>query len=133
MPSTSGSPFALRPLHLPQSDRKPASIGDFIARVNADKGGFRNVTEDGLRKVLEAEANNVMESKEVDMLNGESEVDAVAEQVSLEEYHEAISEVRRNAEYDPLTYAFQTNEQGRVDFVIVWHTRTRCLPSTSFP
>lgn len=107
MGSTSGSPFALRPLPLPQSDRKPTNLADFIARVNADKGGFRNVTEESLRKELDAEANDVLESKEVDMLTGESEVDADAEQISLEDFHEAVNEVRRNAEYDLLPWEKQ--------------------------
>ncbi|KUI57629.1 Mediator of RNA polymerase II transcription subunit 17 [Cytospora mali] len=114
MASSSRSPFALRPLPLPQSDRKPTSLADFISRVNADKGGFRNVTEESLRQELEAEAeaNDVVESKEVDMLNGESEVDGDAEQISVEDFHEAVNEVRRNAEYDPYPNAMLT-----VDFI----------------
>lgn len=99
MASTPGSHFALRPLPLPQSERKPANLAEFIARVNADKGGFRNVTEESLRKELEAEANDVVESKEVDMLNGESDVDGDAEsQITFEEFHEAFNEVRRNVD-----------------------------------
>lgn len=110
MASTSESPFALRPLPLPQNERKPANIADFIARVNADKGGFRNVTEENLRKELEAGASDVVESKEVDMINSESEMGADAEQLSVEEFHEAVNEVRRNAEYDHLSRAFEVNE-----------------------
>jgi mediator of RNA polymerase II transcription subunit 17 len=108
MASTPGSHFALRPLPLPQSERKPANLAEFIARVNTDKGGFRNVTEESLRKELEAEANDVVESKEVDMLNGESDVDGDAEsQITFEEFHEAFNEVRRNVEYDLLSHTFE--------------------------
>ena len=132
MASNSRPPLALRPLPLPQSERKPTNIADFIARVNADKGGFRYVTEESLRKELEVEANDVAESKEVDMLNSDSEVDGDAEQISVDDFHEKVNEVRRNAEYDPFSSAIET-DKGYTDVAVGSHTRTPCLLSISSP
>lgn len=124
MASKSGSPFALRPLPLPQSERKPASIADFIARVNADKGGFRNLSEEGLRKQLETETNDVVESKEVDMLKAESEVDGDAEQLSIDDFNQAVNVVRKNAEYDHLPRAFYMQaRQSMLTLVVGTHTK----------
>lgn len=101
----------LRPV--PQSDRRPKNLGEFIARVNADRG-FRNVTEESLRKDMEAEAeaNGMLESKEVDMVKGEGEDgdgdgangedDEDADQVGMEDLHQAIGDVRLHAEYEAL-------------------------------
>lgn len=133
MASNPGTPFALRPLPFPQSDRKPTTLADFIARVNADKGGFRNVTEESLRKELEAEMNDdVVDSKEVDMLDGDSGVNGDAEQISVEDFHEAINEVRRNAEYVSFFRALEDG-QGHTDVAVGSRTRTPCLLSTSSP
>lgn len=115
MASNPAQSFVLRPV--PQSDRRPKNLGEFIARVNADRG-FRNVTEESLRKEVEveAEANGILESKEVDMTNDErvdgdghgegndAEGDEGADQVGIEDLHQAIGDVRLHAEYEALSY-----------------------------
>jgi mediator of RNA polymerase II transcription subunit 17 len=113
MASNQAQSFVLRPV--PQSDRRPKNLAEFIARVNADRG-FRNVTEESLRKELEAEseANGILESKEVYMTdsvgadgdgdeegnNAEAEDDV--DQVGIEDLHQAIGDVRLHAEYEIL-------------------------------
>lgn len=114
MASNPAQSFVLRPV--PQSDRRPKNLGEFIARVNADRG-FRNVTEESLRKEMEAEAeaNGILESKEVDMANGEgadgdgdgsgnsAEDEESSDQVGIEDLHQAIGDVRLHAEYEALS------------------------------
>lgn len=114
MASNPAQSFVLRPV--PQSDRRPKNLGEFIARVNADRG-FRNVTEEGLRKEIEAEAeaSGILESKEVDMANGvgavgdgdgaenNAEDGEDADQVGIEDLHQAIGDVRLHAEYEALS------------------------------
>lgn len=46
----SASPFSLRPW--PTGDKKPKNLGEFVARVNAEPGGFRSVTEAKLREEI---------------------------------------------------------------------------------
>lgn len=58
MPYTS-----LRPT--PMGSRKPKNLGEFIARVQAERG-FRNVTEESLKKEIEDRKNGVVEVKEED-------------------------------------------------------------------
>lgn len=52
MATVSASPFSLRPW--PTGDKKPKNLGEFIARVNAERGGFRNVAETELRDEVRA-------------------------------------------------------------------------------
>ena len=52
MASTS-RPFSLRPW--PAKDKKPQNLAEFIERVNTRDGGFRSLSEDALRKVVEAQ------------------------------------------------------------------------------
>jgi mediator of RNA polymerase II transcription subunit 17, fungi type len=49
----SQAPFSLRPW--PTGDKKPKNLGDFIARISAERGSFRNVTEGKLREEIKAE------------------------------------------------------------------------------
>ncbi|KAH7037101.1 subunit 17 of mediator complex-domain-containing protein [Microdochium trichocladiopsis] len=46
------SPFSLRPW--PTGDKKPKNLAEFVARVHAEPGGFRSVTEDKLRDDIKA-------------------------------------------------------------------------------
>ncbi|KAL7948398.1 subunit 17 of mediator complex domain-containing protein [Trichoderma barbatum] len=48
-------PLSLRPF--PVADQKPKNLAEFIARVNAQSGGFRSVTEDKLREELKNSEN----------------------------------------------------------------------------
>ncbi|KAK0756555.1 hypothetical protein N5P37_010708 [Trichoderma harzianum] len=49
-------PLSLRPF--PVADQKPKNLAEFIARVNAQPGGFRSVTEDKLREDLKSSENS---------------------------------------------------------------------------
>lgn len=51
----SGPPLSLRPF--PVADKSPKNLADFIARVNALPGGFRDVTEAKLRDEMAARAD----------------------------------------------------------------------------
>jgi mediator of RNA polymerase II transcription subunit 17 len=52
MSTAEPTPFSLRPW--PRGDRKPHNLGEFIARVQAERGGFRNVTEESVGEELAA-------------------------------------------------------------------------------
>ncbi|CAN8100347.1 unnamed protein product [Discula destructiva] len=91
------SSFALSPL--PVGDRRPKTIADFIARVNAERGGFRNVTQNSLQKEIEDEENGVVDSMEVDMKDatqdgddGDGDGDS-ADQIDPLEFRKALEEV----------------------------------------
>lgn len=96
MTSNSSSTFALPPL--PVGDRRPKSIAEFIARVNAERGGFRNVTQDSLQKEIEDETNGLVESKDVDMKDDPEAGDA-ADQVDLLDFRKTLDEVHMQAKY----------------------------------
>ncbi|KAI1105975.1 subunit 17 of mediator complex-domain-containing protein [Jackrogersella minutella] len=53
------SPFSLRPW--PTGDKKPKNISEFISRVNTERGGFRNVTEDKLREEIASQDDGRIE------------------------------------------------------------------------
>ncbi|RFU80481.1 rna polymerase ii mediator complex component srb4 [Trichoderma arundinaceum] len=75
MSSGDGPPLSLRPF--PVADQKPKNLAEFIARVNAQPGGFRSVTEDKLREELKnSESSDGAADHEEDMseAGGESEV-----------------------------------------------------------
>lgn len=124
--------FALPPL--PVGDRKPKSIADFIARVNAERGGFRNVTQDSLDKEIEDETNGLVEAMEVDTKDA-SETEDPTDQVDLLEFRKALDEVHMQAKYDieagVIVYSRYPNFHA--DLSVVSRTKTPCLPSTSSP
>lgn len=95
--STPTTTFALSPL--PIGDRKPKTIAEFIARVNAERGGFRNVTQDSLQKEIEDGANGLVESMEVDMKD-DAEDDETADQIDPLEFRKALEQVYLQAEYE---------------------------------
>ncbi|KAI1635983.1 subunit 17 of mediator complex-domain-containing protein [Biscogniauxia mediterranea] len=64
MSSISSSPFSLRPW--PTGDKKPKNLGEFIARVNTERSGFRNVTEAKLRDEIKAQEEGHMDLDEAD-------------------------------------------------------------------
>lgn len=97
MASAPKKPFSLRPW--PHGDRKPKSLGEFIARVNSERGGFRTVTEESLRKEIEAQENGADETNGADEMDLDSDEEADSAVVKIEDIVEAKSEVMRNAEY----------------------------------
>lgn len=96
MASAPQKPFSLRPW--PHGDRKPKNLGEFIARVNAERGGFRTVTEESLRKEIEAQENGVDETNGADEMDLDSEDEAESTNIKLEDIVEARNEVIKNAE-----------------------------------
>ena len=69
-PSSNGGPaLSVRPA--PIADRKPKNLAEFIARVNAQPGGFRALDADQIRTEIEArkgqrEDDNAIESSSSD-------------------------------------------------------------------
>ncbi|KAL0937743.1 RNA polymerase ii mediator complex component [Colletotrichum truncatum] len=62
----SGSSMPFSSLHpTPNGGRKPKNLGEFIARVQAERG-FRNVTEESLKQEIEDRNDGVAEVKEED-------------------------------------------------------------------
>jgi mediator of RNA polymerase II transcription subunit 17 len=59
MASNSHSPFSLRPW--PTGDKKPKNLAEFISRVNAEPGGFRNLNEAQLRQEIQAKEQGQVE------------------------------------------------------------------------
>lgn len=97
--------FALRPL--PCGDRRPKNLAEFIQRVNAERDGFLNITEESLRKELEAEANGVVESKEVDMADADAaQEDDDSDHIGFPELRQVIAQMHAQAEYDSTPLSF---------------------------
>ncbi|KAI2472295.1 subunit 17 of mediator complex-domain-containing protein [Annulohypoxylon bovei var. microspora] len=73
--ASSSSPFSLRPW--PTGDKKPKNLSEFIVRVNSERGGFRNVTEAGLREEIAPQDDGQIEiDRSSDGEEEEEEVDA---------------------------------------------------------
>lgn len=53
MATNGQAPFSLRPW--PTGDKNPQNLADFISRVNAQPGGFRNLSEAELRKDIQSQ------------------------------------------------------------------------------
>jgi mediator of RNA polymerase II transcription subunit 17 len=93
MSSGDGPPLSLRPF--PVGDQKPKNLAEFIARVNAQPGGFRSVTEDKLREELKnSEYADAAAEHDEDMseAGGENEV-------AEKDPNVARMEVVKNIEY----------------------------------
>ncbi|KAI0835512.1 subunit 17 of mediator complex-domain-containing protein [Hypoxylon sp. FL0890] len=75
--ASANAPFSLRPW--PIGDKKPKNLGEFIARVNAERGGFRHVTEAELREEIMAQENGRIEADEVSNSEEEDEEDEDAD------------------------------------------------------
>lgn len=90
------SAFSLRPW--PTGDKKPKKLGDFIQRVNAERGGFRNVTEAELRDELQAKDEGRDQSA-ASSPDGDSDSDADADGAKSKTVMEAREEFLRNIEF----------------------------------
>jgi mediator of RNA polymerase II transcription subunit 17 len=75
MPPPQGPPLSLRPV--PITDNSPKNLSEFIARVNAQPGGFRDVTEEKLRQEIEAgeDDDGQVESEDADMEDDDGDQD----------------------------------------------------------
>lgn len=88
--------FSLRAL--PLGDRRPQNLSEFILRVNAERGGFRNVTEESLREEMQAETDDIFESHEADTVQ-EGPENEESGQIGPKEFNEALETVYLQAEY----------------------------------
>ncbi|KAI1766802.1 subunit 17 of mediator complex-domain-containing protein [Hypoxylon sp. FL1150] len=94
MTAPNSSPFSLRPW--PIGDKKPKNLGEFIARVNAEKGGFRNVTEEKLREAIAAEEDGRAEIERPSSSSSSEEEETDADKTK--NILEARDEVLKNLE-----------------------------------
>ncbi|KAH6605181.1 rna polymerase ii mediator complex component srb4 [Trichoderma cornu-damae] len=90
MSSGEGPPLSLRPF--PVADQKPKNLAEFIARVNAQPGGFRSVTE---AKLLEELRNSEDAGGVVDH-DGDVSEDAGENDVTEKDPNVARMEVLKN-------------------------------------
>jgi mediator of RNA polymerase II transcription subunit 17, fungi type len=91
-------PLSLRPS--PVADRKPQNIAEFIARANAQPGGFRAINEAKLREELaqeEAEYGDALD-RDVDMADGDQDEDN--DQDAQRDLQEVRIEMLKNLEYE---------------------------------
>jgi mediator of RNA polymerase II transcription subunit 17 len=99
-PGHDDQPLSLRPN--PVADRRPKNIADFIARVNAQPGGFRALSEDKLREEIaarDAANGDAAEDKDVHMAEtGQDEDDEDEDQEAERDPQEVRMEVLRNIE-----------------------------------
>ncbi|KAF4976215.1 hypothetical protein FZEAL_7078 [Fusarium zealandicum] len=99
-PGDDGQPLSLRP-H-PVADRKPKNIAEFIARVNAEPGGFRALSETQLRDeaVAREATNGETQDKDVDVdmaeTGNDEDEDEEGEQDAARDPQEVRLEVLRN-------------------------------------
>ncbi|KAM5346788.1 hypothetical protein ACJ41O_009793 [Fusarium nematophilum] len=97
-PGDDGQPLSLRP-H-PVADRKPKNIAEFIARVNAEPGGFRSLSEAKLRDEIAARqaTNGDALDRDVDMADSgqDEEEDQEDDQDEARDAQEARMEVLKN-------------------------------------
>jgi hypothetical protein len=66
-----GPPLSLRPV--PIADKKPKNISDFIARVNAQPGGFRSLNADQLRADIQARRDRGEAEDDADLDSSDEE------------------------------------------------------------
>ncbi|KAL5906598.1 RNA polymerase II mediator complex subunit [Pyricularia oryzae] len=94
------SPFSLRPW--PTGDKKPKTMGEFIARANAGPGGFRSLNADDLRAQIEARKTGTTPVEP----SAEMEIDAASDSdeegdnqtMTTEALRKARDEVLKNIE-----------------------------------
>ncbi|KAH9895510.1 subunit 17 of mediator complex-domain-containing protein [Xylariomycetidae sp. FL2044] len=94
MDSNGPSSFSLRPW--PIGDKKPKNLGEFIARINADRGGFRNVTEAKLRDEVQAKDEGRMD---VDRSDGSSDSEDEPDSTKPKTVAAAREDFLRNIEF----------------------------------
>lgn len=90
-------PLSIRPS--PVADRKPQNIAEFIARANAQPGGFRAINEAKLREELaqeEAEYGAALD-RDADMADGDQDEDD--DQDAPRDLQEVRMEMLKNLEY----------------------------------
>lgn len=97
--SSASHPLAIRPL--PAGNKKPKTLGEFIARVNAEGSSFRNLTEEGLRLEIEAQEKHGIDANDTEMtdaLDGDEDEGKAPQSTKVEDLVAARQEVLRNVE-----------------------------------
>lgn len=93
MSSEGGPPLSLRPF--PVADQKPKNLAEFIARVNAQPGGFRSITEEKLREELRnSEDPDAADDQDEELSEAAGEADVAERDPGV-----ARMEVLKNIEY----------------------------------
>ncbi|KAF5018421.1 hypothetical protein F66182_9595 [Fusarium sp. NRRL 66182] len=88
-----GQPLSLRPN--PVADRKPQNIAEFIARVNAQPGGFRAISVDKLREEIAARDRDAQE-KDMNMADTGDEADEDEDQDATKDPQEVRMEMLKS-------------------------------------
>ncbi|KAJ2894397.1 hypothetical protein MKZ38_007563 [Zalerion maritima] len=116
---SSDAPLALRPW--PTEDKGPQSVEEFIARIHADRGGFKNVSQAVLMEEMRREEENQLHTKgedagdEMDVCRDEApENDEEQKKILLE----SRDEVLRNID------AAQKIAQQTTDFISLLMTKS---------
>ena len=93
-----GTPLSLRPF--PVADKKPKNVADFIARVNAQPGGFRSLSEAKLREeAAKRRLGDADDDDEMDISEGDDEDD---DEAAAQDPNQARMEILRNIEYESI-------------------------------
>lgn len=71
--SVEGKTFALRPP--PVGDRRPKTLAQFIARVHAERGAFRNINEASLREEIRASKDGESKQADDDVVMGDADAE----------------------------------------------------------
>lgn len=93
------SPFSLRPW--PTGDKKPKNLGEFVARVHAEPGGFRSVSEDQLRDDIKAQDGADLSSPSSADDNDDQDDEAAQNDDDTKDAIAAREEFFRSCEYVP--------------------------------
>ncbi|KAI1116632.1 subunit 17 of mediator complex-domain-containing protein [Nemania sp. NC0429] len=97
MAANSQTAFSLRPW--PTGDKKPQNLAEFISRVNAQPGGFRNLNEAKLRQEIQAGQQGRIEEDDAANSSEEEEDDDDAEEVKGKTAAVAREEFLRNIDF----------------------------------
>lgn len=102
MTADDGPPLSLRPF--PVANQKPKTLAEFIARVNAQPGGFRATTKEKLEEEICANQSKdgADDVEDMQMSDGEGDDSASNEgepESSIKDPNQARMEVLRDMEY----------------------------------
>lgn len=90
-------PFSIRPIKAP-SDRKPKTLAEFIARVNATHpGGFRSLSETDVKKQIEEKEQRRQDGDNADVhMDDGAASEEEADADTIKDLGAARNEVLRN-------------------------------------
>lgn len=122
----SDQPLSLRPN--PVADRKPQNIAEFIARVNAEPGGFRALSEAKLREEIAQEnaANGDAQDKDADMADGDEDDDD--DQDAMSDPQEVRMEMLKNLEYANPSFSCTPDDLYKFIYANIYQRRSKHGP-----